>query len=68
MVIAWTRQMAPSLAPSRRMIRTLAMLAFLSIGHALNVSPAACSLPRFAPRRCAYSARMEEKPLSLSQV
>ena len=69
MVIPWTRQMAPSsLAPSRRMIRALAMLVFLPNAYAYNASPAACSLPRFAPRRCASSARMAEKPLSLSQV
>jgi hypothetical protein len=57
-------QMAPSLAPSRRVIRALAMLAFLPNACAYNV----CSLPRFAPRRCASSVMMAEKPLSLSQV
>ena len=58
----------PRLPPSRRMMRFLAMLASLPNVYAYAVSPAAGSPPRFAPHRCASSARMAEKPQSLSQV
>lgn len=58
----------PRLPASRRMMRVLAVLASLPNAYAYAVSPAAVSLTRFAPHRCASSTSMAEKPQSLSQV